>query len=109
MTGPEARSFADGPVPRIVAVLLIVICVATLVYLHRDTLFGSDSGPEVAANPELAACLAERVGAVDKMRADGVVNEVQYDTFRARAEAFCQQQFGENGGGPPGAPPGLPR
>jgi hypothetical protein len=109
MTGPERQSFADGPVARLIAVLVILVCAATLVYLHRETLFHSGGTTETAAgNPELAACLAERLGAVDKMRAEGVINEAQYDVFRSRAEAFCQQQFGDSNG-PPGPPPGLPR
>ena len=108
MNRPARRSFADGPGARIAAVLVILACVAALAYLHRETLFVSGESPEAAANPELAACLAERVGAVDRMQAEGVVNETQYAAFRARAEAFCRQQFGDNSG-PPGPPPGLPR
>lgn len=109
MTDPGRRSFADGPVPRIGAVLLIIVSVATLAYMHRETLFASTEAPAASQNPQLAACLAERVGAVDKMRAEGVVNEMQYGSFRARAEAYCQQQFGNSGGGPPGMPSGLAR
>jgi hypothetical protein len=110
MTGPERRSPVDGPGARIVAVLVILICVAVLAYLHRETLFSRDETPAAAAgNPRLAACFAERIGAVDIMRAEGIVNEAQYAAFRARAEAFCQQQFGEAAGPLPGIPPGLPR
>ena len=109
MTRPGRRSLVDGPAPRIVAVLLILISVATLAYLHREALISAGEKPEAAANPRLAACLAERVGAVDKMQAEGIVNEAQYAAFRARAEAFCSQQFGENTAAPPGVPSGLPR
>jgi hypothetical protein len=110
VTGPERRSFVDGPGARFVAVLVILVCGAALAYLHREALFSLDETPAAAAgNPQLAACFAERFGAVDKMQAEGIVNEAQYAAFRAHAEAFCQQQFGENTGGSPGAPPGLPR
>lgn len=108
MSAHQRQSFADGPVPRVAAMLLILICVAVLAYLHRETLFPFGDAPVAAGDPELLACLAERVGAVDRMQADGVVSEAQYATFRARAEAFCQQQFG-GGTGASNLPPGLPR
>ena len=102
MTQPRRQSGVDGPVARVIAFLLIAACVATLAYMHREALFFTAENSAAAGNPELAACLAERIGAVDKMQADGVVNQGQYDAFRDRAEAFCQQQFGNNSG-PPGA------
>lgn len=110
MSAPAAGpSRLDGPLPRLLALLLILACVAALAYLHREALFPGEEAPLTAGNPALAACLAERIGAVDRMRAEGIVNEAQYGAFRARAEAFCQQQFGGDAGAPPGAPPGLPR
>uniref|UniRef100_UPI003BA9C2C0 hypothetical protein n=1 Tax=Stappia sp. TaxID=1870903 RepID=UPI003BA9C2C0 len=52
------------------------------------------AGSEATAsgNPALEACLAERVGAVDSMRRDGVVSDAQYDTFRARAVSYCRAE-----------------
>jgi len=109
MTAPEKPSFVDGPGARVIAVLVILSCVAILAYLHRETLFpGEQPLAAAAGNPQLAACLTERIGAVDEMKAQGIVNETQYADFRGRAEAFCLAQFGEDAG-PPAAPPGLPR
>jgi len=109
MTGPGGRSFVDGPGARVAAMLVILVCGAALAYLHREALFASGGKPIVTGNPRLAACLAERLGAVDRMQAEGIVNEAQYADFRARAEAFCQHEFGGDAGPPPGAVPGPPR
>lgn len=43
-------------------------------------------------NPALAACLEERVGHVDQMKADGVINEHQHGQFASRARSLCQAQ-----------------
>lgn len=43
-------------------------------------------------NPALAACLDERIGDVNQMRDEGVINEEQYQQFSARARALCQAQ-----------------
>lgn len=43
-------------------------------------------------NPGLAACLEERIGHVEQMKADGVINEHQYGQFSGRARALCQEQ-----------------
>lgn len=60
-----------------------------------DGLQSSSAAPtDIAAdNPALAACLTERVGAVDKMKAEGIVSAAQYDTFKARAVAYCETEF----------------
>ncbi|MBA5775826.1 hypothetical protein H2509_01655 [Stappia sp. F7233] len=91
---------------RIAAVLIAVAGLALMGWLGRDelsrgTLAFSGGGTPVAgsavdsapANPRLDACLSERVGAVDKMREEGIVTPAQYDTFRARAVAFCEAEF----------------
>ena len=106
---PPQRSPLDGPAARIAAALVILLCAGALAYLHRETLFPAAKPAADTSNPQLAACLAERIGAVDKMQSEGILKQDQYAAFRARAEAFCQQQFGDGAGAPPAAPPGLPR
>ena len=46
-----------------------------------------------SGNPELDACLAQRVGDVDQMKADGVINASQYEAFKGRAISLCQAQY----------------
>ncbi len=62
---------------------------------------GRDPGGEPAreqaaaaaeTNPALEACLADRVGDVDQMRDEGVIDEAQYAAFRTRAEDLCLAQ-----------------
>ena len=43
-------------------------------------------------HPELASCLAERVGHVDQMLSDGLISEEQHGTFATRATALCTAQ-----------------
>jgi hypothetical protein len=105
-----ASSFADGVWARLLAAAVIAVAGAILVYYHRDDLFGSDGVAASGAPPQVAACLEQRVGSIERMRADGVIDETQFAAFKANAEAMCWQRFGD-GGGPPGPPAGglLPR
>lgn len=43
-------------------------------------------------NPALAACLQQRVGDVERMKTEGVINDHQYEQFASRARALCQTQ-----------------
>jgi hypothetical protein len=43
----------------------------------------------------LQDCLDQRVGDVDKMKAEGIVNDAQYASFRQRAEELCRAQNAE--------------
>ncbi|MBZ0215970.1 MAG: hypothetical protein K8F25_05425 [Fimbriimonadaceae bacterium] len=87
----------DGRLGRVIAILVILVCVVSLGIINRAKLFGWGDADTATPNPELAACLEERVGAVDRMRGEAVINAAQYDLFRGRAEAFCEAQFGELG------------
>ena len=84
--------FLDGRGARLAAGGVIVVGLAVLTAFHWEDLFPPPAA-EVAGNPELAACIAERGGHVDKMVADGVIGADQAEGFRARAIAFCEQQF----------------
>ncbi|WP_306027646.1 hypothetical protein [Stappia sp. MMSF_3263] len=103
---PQARRPAgrlDGPAARILALAIAAALASAIAWIGQVGFAGvamtpfanslAGSGGNAAANPALAACLAERVGAVDQMRADKVINSGQYEAFRARAESYCQTQF----------------
>ena len=85
----------DGIAGKIAAFMVILVCSSVLIYINRDMLFGADQDDLAILPPELAACLQKRIGAVDKMRSDGVINDAQYEQFHGRAEAFCHAEFGE--------------
>ncbi|WP_193184592.1 hypothetical protein [Nisaea sediminum] len=89
-------SFIDSWRARAVAGLVLAGAVASLAYLHRDDIAGLTGGQPVAlpANGPLAECLAERYGAVDKMREEGIIDEAKHQLFRQRAAAMCQDRFG---------------
>ena len=43
-------------------------------------------------NPALAACLERRLGDVEEMLKDGVINSHQHEQFSSRARTLCQAQ-----------------
>lgn len=90
--GNGTRSFIDGPGARIVAVLVLIGVGAVLAAMHWDDVFAPEGEAGAGLDPAVAACIAERVGHVDRMVADGVVAAAQADSFRARAIQFCEQQ-----------------
>jgi len=94
--------FADSLAARALALLIAAAAAALMVWLGREeipAIRGIASPAPVAGkaatsgNPALDACLAERVGDVDKMRQEGIINTAQYETFKARAVAYCQTEF----------------
>jgi len=100
----QPRSFADTGYARLIALAIAVgIGVLFYVYWERDirALF-TEQAPEIpilakqqpitGTNPALQACLDERVGDVERMKAEGVINDAQYTTFRQRAEDLCRAQ-----------------
>jgi len=89
-------AFIDSWRARAVAGLVLAGAVASLAYLHRDDIAGLLGEEPVAApaNGPLADCLAERYGAVDRMRDEGIIDEAKHRLFRQRAEAMCRDRFG---------------
>jgi len=103
MTPPPSRGAASDRTGRIVALCIAASALLLMLWIGRHdvpvlntawaALTGAGSQPASTGNPELDACLAQRVGDVDQMREDGVITSAQYDAFKARAEAFCTAQF----------------
>lgn len=79
-------TFLDTVWARLIAGLVAASVSGLLVWINRDALTSSP-----AATGPLAECLAERLGHVDKLIADGVVTAGQADEFRIRARQFCEQ------------------
>lgn len=92
-----ADPFIDSWRARLVAGLVLILSAASLAYIHREdltVLAGGDPAQAVPVNPALAACLTERYGAVDRMLAEGVIDDAKHTLFRQRAAAMCQGRFG---------------
>ncbi|PTW60015.1 hypothetical protein C8N35_10515 [Breoghania corrubedonensis] len=94
MASTAERPFLDRPAARLVAIGIALAAAGALAWINRDAFSSAPSTTSVAtSNPDLAACLDERVGAVDAMRRDGVINEQQYGLFRSRAQAYCTARY----------------
>ena len=106
MADTSGASFADTTAARLIALCLALLIAIILVYNYKqdfaamfsDSPTGSlpvtnvDTPQDEAANPALAACLAQRIGDVDRMKEEGILSEAQYASFRANAEELCFQQ-----------------
>ncbi len=99
----QTQSALDSQFARVLALVLAGL-IAILFYLNwfHDlvNLFASQPAePQVVEevipveeiNPELAACLKQRVGDVDKMQQDGILSDAQYADFKERAIQLCRQ------------------
>jgi len=76
-----------------VAVVVVLACVAGLAYLHRGDLLPAAEDDDAGLNPEFVACRTERLGDIDKMRDDGLIDDAQEEQFAARALAYCTSRF----------------
>ncbi len=99
----RSTSALDRPPARFAALGIAVAAALALGYIHRDDLFPTGSAEANAADPT-ALCVAERSADIDRMVADGIVDESRAALFKSRAEAMCQSTVG--GGNAAAPPPG---
>lgn len=91
---PSKSNFADTAAARMMALVVFGLCVAALGYLHREDLFPEQPADTVAqANPAFLECRNVRVGHVDNMLQEGIIDEVKYNQFKERALAYCAAEF----------------
>jgi hypothetical protein len=93
------ESFLDRPIARVLAAIVFVGCLAALAYLERERLWQSADG--TAADDPFARCFAERSAQIDRMQADGVIQEAQAELFKTRAEAMCRAEAQGQGNAAP--------
>ena len=105
MTGSGQPPFLDRPAARVLALIVILICGASLAYLHRDDLFPKQQETAQEKDDPVATCTNERFADVDKMLDEGTIEAAQADLFRQRAEAMCRDTAGK---GAPAAPSSSP-
>jgi hypothetical protein len=101
LSEPGAPSALDRPAARLAAVGIALLCALALAYIHRDDLFPPDAATAEAADDPVVLCLAERAADIDRMVAEGVVDEARAALFKSRAEALCQATVGGGNSGPP--------
>jgi|GEM_PF-1910658 len=104
MTTTTQSGFVNTKAARIVAAVLALLIAIIWFYNYQADFAKLMSGDasnglpqaealaQADANPALAECLQKRVGDVDQMKKDGLLNDQQYGSFRARAEQLCSQQ-----------------
>ena len=89
---------------RVLALAVLLGAIGLVALWHRDDLWPAPAAAPTVP-PELQACLDERLGQVEALRAEGTITAEQAGQFAGRAEALCRSQFGDTG--PPDRPPGL--
>ncbi|MBO6814946.1 MAG: hypothetical protein JJ891_08785 [Rhizobiaceae bacterium] len=106
MTAQAQRGFVDSIAARLLALCIAIGLSAILFFNYQDDIerlvsgtpssglpvTNADTSPDQASNPELARCLQQRIGDVDRMKKEGVLSDTQYEAFRSRAENLCIQQ-----------------
>jgi hypothetical protein len=104
MAQASRRPFLDRPIARVLAAVVLVGCVAALVYIERERLWPTTAG-ESAADDPFARCFAERAAQIEKMQDEDLIQPAQAELFKTRAEAMCRAEAQ----GPGDAAPVLPR
>ena len=102
----DRGDFLDRPAARLIAGLVIILCVALLAYIHRDDWRASDTsidvgGAEAPPDDPAKPCIQQRFAEIDAMIDDGVVDDGQAALFRERAEAMCRATMGDGEQIPP--------
>lgn len=99
----NSQGFADSSIARMIA-LVLAVAIAVFLYFNWSAEIGglfsastepsmvSASQPAKEANPALDACLAQRVGDVDRMKGEGILSDAQYAKFKMRAMDLCRVQ-----------------
>ena len=95
----ERKSFVDGVGARLLAGLIVLGCAGLLLFLNWHVLYPPPAKQvdDAKPNPEFVACRDARVGTVNKMKADGVINDQQFAQFTERAVATCAGRFPPGG------------
>lgn len=98
MARTSERAFLDRPLARLIALLVFLAAAASLAWLHRADLW--PEADRAMADDPFAICFAERAADIDRMRAEGVIDDQRAALFRTRAEAMCRAEAGGPGGPP---------
>lgn len=110
MAGSDRRSFLDRPAARLVALAVILLCGASLAYLHRDDIWATPEKPAAIADGDPAApCIDKRFADIDNMLTEGTIETAQAELFKQRAEAMCRDTQGGNSSSAPPLPGLLPK
>lgn len=85
----ESVARIDGALGRAIAGVVFLGVLAALAWIHWADVFPPPEA-DAAANPALAACMEARLGDIEKMLQDGVIDDTQAQQFKSRATALCE-------------------
>lgn len=109
MKNGERQKFLDTRLARLIAALVFLIGLGAIVQLNQSYQARmsaqtpqNSAAPGVAApaenlNPDYVKCHDERVGQVQKMFDEGVINQDKLGEFQQRAIDTCAGQFPPGG------------
>ncbi|MBL4907821.1 MAG: hypothetical protein JKX94_10250 [Sneathiella sp.] len=93
------RSFLDSTIARIIALVFSGLIVVLMIVGWGDDFSASNSAQlplstqlDSADNEALNSCLSKRLGDVNHMKKEGVLNEHQFTQFKSRAMSLCHAQ-----------------
>lgn len=84
------HSALDRPLARVAAGLVLVAALAVIGWHHRDDLFPPEGQSASDGNPAFERCVTRRFADIDKMVAEGLVDQGQAGLFKQRAEGMCR-------------------
>jgi hypothetical protein len=93
-------AFLDRPLARILALGVFLGCLGALAWLHRADLWPGEAS-QAATDDPFARCVAGRAAEINRMLAEGMIQEAQALLFKTRAEAMCRAETQGSGTGMP--------
>jgi hypothetical protein len=103
--GTRHGPFLDRPAARAGALVVVALCAASLIYIHRKDIWPAPKVEACGGSNPVALCMRDRVAVIDAQLRDGVLKPEQAALFRTRVDALCQAQ--NRSRGPEGLPPGM--
>ena len=86
----------DRPMARWIALSIFVAMLLLLGAIQRNGPWMPAETPTNSLNKNYVLCLNERLGTVEKMMSEGVIDQNQASLFKTRADALCRTKFPPN-------------
>ena len=86
----------DRPMARWIALSIFVAMLLLLGAIQRNGPWMPAKTPTNSLNKNYVLCLNERLGTVEKMMSEGVIDQNQASLFKTRADALCRTKFPPN-------------
>ena len=87
------QSWIDRPTARWVAFSVFITMLILLGIIHRDHLWTQPKNGTNTTNADYVLCLNERGSTINRMIDEGIIDEIQANFFKTRADALCRTKF----------------